>query len=176
MRTLVVLITLLSSWLYAAQLDVVEGRIITHTKVFGDSSIEPSTSVMTSYLSMGNTIESMNGHFTVSMRDMGSDKKKRDKDMHKKLESQTYPSAIYMFDSVNKYDQGYEIKGNLKLHGITKPLTLYTQIVEKEGQILMHGTASLLMSDFGIEPPVMLLLFPVRDRVDIRFNVTLVKE
>jgi polyisoprenoid-binding protein YceI len=175
MRTLVLLFSLFSAWLYAVQLDVVEGRIVTQTEVFGDSNINPSTSVMTSYLSMGNTIESISGHFSVSMKDMGSDNKARDKDMHDKLESETYPSAVYIFESVIKSGDGYRIDGQLKLHGIIKPLTLNTQIVEKEGQILMHGTTSLKMTDFGIDPPV-LLFFTVRDRVDIRFNVTLVKQ
>ena len=170
MRKYLLLMLTFATWLGAAQLNVTQGSVTAHTEVFGDSNIEPSTTAITSHLSMGDTPESIEGSVIVSMTSLASDNSDRDEHMHEAMESSTYPNATYTFTSVTPEEKGYKIEGTMKLHGVTKPVTFQTEITDNGDTLSMKGTGSILMTDFGIEPPVLLFL-TVRDQVDLRFDV-----
>jgi polyisoprenoid-binding protein YceI len=171
MRNVIVTLLALTAWLSAASLSVVEGKVHAHTEVFGDTSIDPETTAITSYLTMPGSLESITGQIVVSMSALQSENKKRDENMHESMESEKFPNAVYVFDTITKSDNGYKIDGQLTLHGVTKPLSLQAKMNLDGTTVKMSGTSTLKMTDFGIEPPVLLFL-TVRDQVDIDFDVT----
>ena len=170
MRNLILTLLALGTCLCAAPLQLVQGSLTAHTEVFGDATIDPTTSAITSALEMDGTPESITGTVAVGLRSLASDNAKRDEHMQEALASEQFPEARYTFGSVRKNAKGYAIDGSLTLHGVTKPLTLQATFEDDGPKLLMHGTGSLLMSDFGIVPPTLLFL-TVRDQVDIRFDI-----
>ena len=45
-----------------------------------------------------------------------------------------------------------ELKGEFTLHGKTRPLTLYAELSQKEGQWNLRGDFAIRQTDFGITP------------------------
>jgi len=175
MRNLFIALLALAPWLGAAQLGVTQGVVIAHTEVFGDSTIDPSTTAVTSHLQMPEGIDSIHGEVVVSMVALASDNKDRDEHMHEAMESAAFPHAVYTIESVAAKGEGYALTGTLQLHGVSKPLAVEAQIADANTTLNMKGNASFLMSEFGIKPPTLLFL-TVRDQVDITFDVTFAKE
>ncbi len=73
------------------------------------------------------------------------------------LDTATYPKATFVSTSVTpKGERQAEIKGNLTLRGVTKPITILAEVVGggqdpwggyRQG---FKGTAQLVLADFGI--------------------------
>lgn len=175
MRNTLLLMIALAAVLGAAPLKVVTGHVKAHTEVFGDSTIDPQTDAIISHLESDGTPESLSGYVTVAVSKLVSDNADRDEHMHEAMASSDFPEAVYTFGTIAKNDTGYTVEGSLTLHGVIKPLTLEVQMTQEDNHLKMSGTGSLLMSNFGIEPPTLLFL-TVRDRVDITFDLTLSQE
>lgn len=175
MRNLLIFMLALAPWLGAAELSVTQGSVTAHTEVFGDSTIDPSTTAVTAQLSMGDTPESITGTVTVAVTGLASDNTDRDEHMHEAIASKSFPEATYTFTSVTANDQGYAIEGTMTLHGVSKPVTLQATLTDSGDTLAMKGSGTILMSDFGIEPPTLLFL-TVRDQVDLAFDVTFAKQ
>ena len=166
---------LTASYLMASNLAITKANILAHTEVFGDSTIDPSTTSLTSRLTMGDTIESIRGTVDVSIRLLKSDNEDRDEHMVEAIESDKYPIATYTFKSVKKGTKGYDIDGTLNFHGVKKPLKIQADITQKGKELTFKGEASFKMSNFAVEPPKLLLL-TVRDRVDLTIDVKFKKK
>ena len=156
--------------LTAGNLVVTNGQVKAHTEVFGDSSINPSTTGLNSHLTMGKNIESIRGSIDISMRILKSDNKTRDEHMLEAIEDVKYPVAKYTFKDVKKSDKGYRVEGILDFHGVKKPLVIKAQITNSNKKIDFKGTSSFLMSSHNVKPPKMFFL-TVRDQIDLDIDV-----
>jgi polyisoprenoid-binding protein YceI len=76
------------------------------------------------------------------------------------LDVAKHPTATFEIDSAQESaKQGedgakaYELKGNLTLHGKSKPLTVIAKAAEeKDGRVRLTGDFKIKQSDFGIKP------------------------
>ena len=172
MRYILLLGLMIGSSLLASSLVFVKGKVIAHTEVFGDNKIDPKTSSIFSKLTIDKDILSIRGEVDVSLIDLKSDNDSRDEHMHEVLGSSTYTKTTFTIKDVKKVSTAYEVHGTLNLHGVTKELVLKGNIVRVGNQVRLVLKNSFLMSDFGIEAPVMAFVLKVRDQVDISIDTT----
>ncbi len=175
MKKLLVFMAVFAISAFANPLVFTQGTVTAHTEVFGDSTIDPQTSNITSRLSIGDDISSLKGFVDISLIALKSDNHDRDKHMYQAIEAMKYLITTYTISNVKKVDNHYEIHGTLDLHGVKKPLKLVGNIKYANGKLKMDLKASFLMSGFGIEPPKLLFL-TVRDKIDIKINTTFTKQ
>lgn len=175
MKKLLIIITLFASSVFASPLVFTQGVVKAHTEVFGDSTIDPQTSNITSHLSIGEDISSLRGSIDVSLVALKSDNIDRDKHMRKAIEAMKYLKTTYRISNVKKVDDHYEIEGTLDLHGVKKPVKLKGDISLNDGKLKMNLKTSFNMSSFGIEPPKLLFL-TVRDKIDMTIDTTFTKK
>jgi len=161
-----------SSFANASDLKIKSGAVEAKTEVFGDSKINPSSKNIVSHLHMQDGIETIEGSVSVSLVDLQSENKDRDKKMYETLDVAKYVQTNYTFKKVQKSQNGYFVLGELDLHGVKKDFTLNGEIEQSEGKIAMHLNGSFNMSDFGIEPPSLLFL-TVRDLVEISVDIVM---
>jgi len=173
MRKLVFLV-LLTGFAFANSLVLQNGKIQAHTEVFGDSSINPSSNTLESKLEIKDSIQSIKGVVSIQSLSLVSDNKDRDKHMYEVLNVSVNPKIIFSIVSINKDKSGYKINGFLTLNGITKKIKTHSVITQKDKNISINGDFSILLTDFGIEPPSMFFL-TVRDQIDINYNLDLLK-
>lgn len=84
------------------------------------------------------------------------------------LHSAKYPSASFRAGSVAaRADGGYELHGELTLHGVTKPLTLHSQLVAGRQRLELQ----LHQPDFGITP-YRAMLGTLKIQADVTIRVT----
>ena len=175
MKKLLVFMAIFAISVFANPLVFAQGAITAHTEVFGDSTIDPQTSNITSHLSIGDDISSLKGSVDVSLVALKSDNHGRDKHMQKAIEAMKYLKTTYTISNVKKVDDHYKIQGTLDLHGVKKPLKLTGNIEFDNGKLKMDLKTSFLMSGFKIEPPKLLFL-TVRDKIDMKINTTFAKQ
>jgi polyisoprenoid-binding protein YceI len=68
-----------------------------------------------------------------------------------------YPTALFAIESAlhRKTKQGkpvVELKGEFTLHGTTRPLTLYAEPSQRDGQWNLRGDFAIRQTEFGITP------------------------
>jgi len=73
------------------------------------------------------------------------------------LDIEKYPTATFAVVSAlhKKTKQGkpvVELKGDFTLHGKTRPLTLYAEPAQEDGQWNLRGDFTIKQTDFGITP------------------------
>jgi polyisoprenoid-binding protein YceI len=169
----VVLAIVLASSVWAGALGFESGSVKAHTEVFGDSTIDPVTKKITSHLSMGNEIKSLDGSVSASMIDLVSDNKDRDKHMRESLETDTFGLAVFEIkEVVSKGVDSYTLKGNMTLHGTTRPLSFDATITATDAKVTIKAKGMLKMTDFAIKPIKMVFL-TVRDQVDLNVELIL---
>jgi polyisoprenoid-binding protein YceI len=99
---------------------------------------------------------------------------------HETLKADKHPNITYVFTKVNSIQKsGNEstitITGNLTIGGTSKPteLVLKTKTLPN-GDVEIKGSKKILMSTYGIKPPVFMLgALKVHDEVKLDFNVVL---
>jgi polyisoprenoid-binding protein YceI len=174
MKKTLLLLLLTASSLLAGKLTVTQGIVHAHTEVFGDSSIDPKTTSITSHLTMSKGIESLKGSVVIGMTKLKSEKEGRDKNMFEALEIAKYTTSTFTFKKVEKTSKGYAISGILDFHGVKKPLTIYSDIKNDKKSLTIQGKASFLLSAYNIKPISMFFL-TVRDQIDLKINVSFKK-
>lgn len=86
----------------------------------------------------------------------------------KVLEPRRHPSARYISQSVTATDNGYEIKGELTLHGVTRPINMTA--TRRDG--MATARAVVHQPQFGIKPFKALLgALRIKPDVAIEFRV-----
>jgi len=169
----VFLAMVLASSMWAGILSFESGSVKAHTEVFGDSTIDPMTKKITSGLTMGNEIKSLGGSVSASMIDLTSDNKDRDKHMRESLETGTFGVAVFEIkEVVSKGGDNYTLKGNMTLHGVTRPLSFDADITATDSKVNIKAKGMLKMTDFAIKPIKMVFL-TVRDQVDLSVDILL---
>lgn len=163
---------ILAIYSFANILQVQEGHIKAHTEVFGDSTIDPQTTHIGTSLTINETIESIKGVIFISAVDLISDNSKRDEHMYEVLNVKNFSTISFTINSITKEKENYILNGILALHGVQKEMNIKAKILKENGTVQIHSLFSIKMTDFGIEPPVMIFL-TVRDQVDIDVNLNL---
>jgi polyisoprenoid-binding protein YceI len=121
------------------------------------------------------------GPITVDISQLTSDSRGRDREIKNRwLESARYPTAVFTPTSIDGLPAAYEdgraipirIAGNLEVHGVTKPVT-FTGTVTLNGQTLTgNATTSVLMTDFGFDPPSLLGFLQAQNQVELEIQFT----
>ena len=156
----------------ATSINVQSGEIKAHTEVFGDSEINPTTKNVKADLTIEDTIESIKGKIYFETLTLVSDKKGRDENMHELLKIEKYRTISFDIKNIVKNENGYDINGVVTLNGISKSITAKTVIYRQNNQLLLNGEFSFNLTDFSIEPPVMMFL-TVRNQIDVSYNIVL---
>ena len=156
----------------ASSLSVSNGSIKAHTEVFGDSEINPTTKEVKGELSIGDTITSLKGKIYFDTLSLISSKKDRDSNMYELLNAQKFKTVSFDISSVSQLNDSYLINGTLTLNGISNKVSTTAKIIEENGILKLIGGFSILLTDYGMEPPTMFFL-TVRDQIDITYNLEL---
>jgi polyisoprenoid-binding protein YceI len=156
----------------ATSINVQSGEIKAHTEVFGDSEINPTTKNVKADLTIEDTIESIKGKIYFEVLTLVSDKKGRDENMHELLKVEKFKTISFDIKSITKNGNAHDINGVVTLNGVSKNITAKTTIIKDNNQVTLKGGFSFNLTDFSIEPPVMMFL-TVRNQIDISYNILL---
>jgi polyisoprenoid-binding protein YceI len=170
-----VLLGMLSIFAFANDLVLKKGEIMAHTEIFGDSNINPKTNVIDSDLTMKDTIESIEGIFSIKTLSLKSENEKRDEHMYELLNATLHPKISFKIISIQTYETQYVIDGMLTLNGVTKPASSVCKIEANNDIVSFNGYFAIKLTQFNMEPPSLLFL-TVRDKIDIKYNLSYTKE
>ncbi|HTB21786.1 MAG TPA: YceI family protein [bacterium] len=96
-----------------------------------------------------------------------------DKNMHKALESDKFPTISFSMKNYELKGLNVTAYGKLNIHGQAQAVTLTALLDAKDG-VSAKGSYPLLMSGFGVKPPVMMFgTVRVADRVTILYSFKL---
>lgn len=101
--------------------------------------------------------------FSVVSESLKSGKSSMDKNTYKALKTDKYKTIDFNFlnstDVTKKGEGQFQVKGNGKLtvSGVSKEIPMSFDITLKNGAVLISGQNTILMTDYGIEPPKALL-------------------
>ena len=169
----VVLLLVLPLVLFGANLSFESGVIQAHTKVFGDSSIDPSVKNIKADLSMqDDSIDSLKGKLSFNIIDFKSSNDGRDEHMQEMFDMKKHSDISLSINKVTPQNKQYLISATLNMHGVQKPIDINSTITKNDGSVSINANFSVKVSDYGMEPPS-LLFFTVRDRVDINASIML---
>jgi YceI-like domain len=102
-------------------------------------------------------------NFNAKSESLKSGKKGMDKNTYKALKTDDYKSIDFKLSSVERIeflsDSNYKVSiiGNMKISGVTNSVKIDFRIKLDKNKILIEGEKSLLMTDYGIDPPKALL-------------------
>ena len=115
--------------------------------------------------------------FTVPVAAMKSDKDGLDKNLRKTLKADDYPNITFRMTqvaSVTPNASGLDVvaKGELELAGAKRPVDIALKATPSAQGLVLEGQKALLMTEFGLKPPSMMLgTLKTADRVDIAFRL-----
>jgi hypothetical protein len=113
---------------------------------------------------------------TIPVRELKSKESGLDKNMYKALKVDACPAIEFRLD---KYRVGVsspplQATGTLRIACQEKPVTLDANLAPEPGGLRLQGEYALLMSEFGVKPPTLMLgAIKVRDRVVIHYDLHL---
>jgi hypothetical protein len=97
-----------------------------------------------------------------------------DKNLHHDLESDKFPTINFSLNSYHLEGLTVTAQGVLGIHGQNKSVTLVGLVATKDGGLVVSGVYPLLMSDYGVKPPVMMFgTVKVADAVKIVYSFKL---
>lgn len=67
-------------------------------------------------------------------------------------------------------------KGELTIHGVTKPVTVKVDTKMANGKVAVVGSAPVKLTDFGIEPPTGFRVLSIKDDGSFEFQIFFAKE
>lgn len=110
----------------------------------------------------GTVDDSGKGVLTVALKDLTTDMSQRDEHMQAYLETAKYPEAKLAVDSAT----GGTFKGQLTLHGVTKPVTGKATVTGSHASCQF----TVKLSDFGYQPLEKMTIV-VQDEVQVTAEV-----
>ena len=160
-------------------------------KISGDSSVR-KFSANSSPLELKGSAQSTKGapsHFTwlperleikLPVANLKSGERTLDKHMHEALKEELFPlidvklSSFVVPSSDGALADTIKMSGEMTVAGVTKPIHLESAISAEGKELRIRGKKGVLMSDFGIKPPVLMMgTLKTRDEIDISFDVIL---
>lgn len=91
------------------------------------------------------------------------------------LNTAKFPTIKFTSTSFQKETEGYSVKGNLELHGVTKEVTIPFKYVEAGNKGTFSGSFKINRSDYGVKGAGMKASF-VGEEVEIMFEVPTSKQ
>jgi len=119
------------------------------------------------------------GTITVDISTFRSDSTRRDQAIRERwLESARFPTAEFRPTAVEglpaTYREGEELRlqvtGDLKVRDVTRPVTFTLTLVLQGATLRGTGQTSILMTDFGFEPPSILGILRAENEVRLEFR------
>ena len=106
-----------------------------------------------------------------------TESKSMDKNMHRAMDSDQDPQITFSLKHYSLEGDTVTAQGSLEIHGVTKDVALKGLLAAgKDGAVTVTGSYDLLMSDYGVKPPVMMLgTIRVKDWVTIAYQFDLGK-
>ena len=87
------------------------------------------------------------------------------------LKEEEFPSIIFKGPSEKMEEKSLTVNGDLTIAGVTKQISLVTNFTTHGHEISFIGSIDLLMSDYGITPPVALLgTLKTGDQITLEFE------
>lgn len=111
---------------------------------------------------------------TIPAASLSSPKDGLDKNMHKALKVEQHADITFRLRSLVADGSGYKAVGVLTIAGVERDTTLALHVRRKEATLAIAGTTTLLMTDFGIQPPkAMMGMLKTDPKVQIRIELEL---
>jgi hypothetical protein len=116
----------------------------------------------------------------VPVRELASGNPDLDSNLRKAMKSATHPLIVLKAvdcravatAEADRYTA--KLRGTLRIAGVERPVEIDAETREDGNGMNVRGSKALLMSDFGITPPVLFLgMLRTDDRVVVHFDVTL---
>lgn len=110
---------------------------------------------------------------------LSSGEKGLDKNMRKAMKAEEFPTVVYRMTEYKlaKAADGTltaATTGQLTIAGKTKSVPMTMTLAPGDGSTAVRGSYDLLMSDYGIAPPKLMMgAIKVRDPVTVRFDLVL---
>lgn len=133
------------------------------------------------YLDRAHPAQSRVGPITVDISQFQSDSGRRDRAIRRRwLESEKYPQAVFTPTAIRGLPQAYtagrdipvEIAGSLRVRDAARPVT-FKGTVRLQGDVLTgRTTTTVLMTDFGVDPPSILGFLRAENQVMLEFQFT----
>ena len=92
--------------------------------------------------------------------------------MHELLKVEKFKTISFDIKSITQNGNAHDINGVVTLNGVSKNITAKTTIIKENNQVTLKGGFSFNLTDFSLEPPVMMFL-KVRNQIDISYNILL---
>ncbi len=91
------------------------------------------------------------------------------------VESDKYPKAIFKgritdFETISSTNTSTTVVGDITIHGVTKALSITTNIKRTNDQILLMGNFPISLADFDIKIPSV-VINNIAETVDVRFEL-----
>jgi hypothetical protein len=115
----------------------------------------------------------------VPVRSLHSGKNGLDKNLYKDLSADEHPSirfhlAHYTAQPAGGDSLGIHADGTLEIAGRSRPVTLAARAWRTSEGLWLDGSEALLMSEYGIKPPTMMMgTLRVGDRITIHYHLLL---
>lgn len=115
---------------------------------------------------------------TVHVADLKSEHSGMDKNLRKTMNADKNPDVVFVLDSykalLDKEGEQIVAPGKLTIDGQTKDVTLKAKAANEDGKLVVDGEQPVVMSDFGIKPPSLMLgALKVADQVVVKFHLVL---
>jgi len=153
------LFVLLAVSMFANELKLKDGSVSALTGVLGDAKINPQNNFLNAKLSMsGNELTSIRGTISVEMLRFKSDNEDRDENMYQTLESDKFTYSTYTINNIisTETKDNYVLNGNLKLHGVIKPVNFDAIITQNGTSITIDAKTKINVEDYNIDMPCLL--------------------
>ena len=119
----------------------------------------------------------------VQLTTITSDRPRRDPAIQTSLQTSTFPTATFeltepvALPSTPTEGASYDVtaKGNLTIHGVSKPVEIALQAKLQNGVIVVVGTTPFTFSEFGLTPPRAPVVLSVADHGTIEFQLFFTK-
>jgi hypothetical protein len=111
---------------------------------------------------------------TIPVKSLKSDKKGLDKNLYKALDAEKNPDIVYVLTGYEVAEGKVTTSGTLTVAGKTKDQPLTGTLSLKDGRAVVDGEQPLLMTDFGVKPPKMMLgAVKTQDKIVVKFHLEL---
>ncbi|APZ44820.1 hypothetical protein BW723_00290 [Polaribacter reichenbachii] len=173
----------ISTNLYAQEytLDAQKSSLI----IYGTSNIhdweidaENQTGILA--IETANKLQIKKLNIVLEVEGLKSGKGGMDKNTYKALNLKKHTTIEFQFlntEEVSELKNGsytFKTKGNLKISGVTKMISLEFILNKKDDEVKLVGEKTIKMTDFNVDPPKALLgTIKTGDEVTIKFNTIL---
>lgn len=131
--------------------------------------------------------ETLTAQVEIPVRSLASGRRRMDREMFSALNASEYPTITYRLTEMERMPEEHEppdpgdepaggviillATGELTISGQTRTVTFPVRIAERNGALKIEGQANLKMTDFGVEPPrLMLGALRTGDEINVGFT------